>query len=220
MTYCQRGLISSGYSVILSDGSNNWTLLLTKNAIPNLYNSPHSPFSRTQQRSQSPSHLVLFWGMQMKQGKFFYHFNVAPFCCQEKWFSSFLKINHKRQCSLHTFWTDHTMDKVCSPLKGWGSQEGDSGQSTLGLLKGGRWQSLWLQTRSSSELLPQSVGTPHQHRIILMGTEKYCPEMVLPKHLERRHLPSRQGDSLSNAAISPTFCSHWILPSLSYLLGS
>lgn len=165
---------------------------------PNLHLNCHSPFSGTQQRNKSPFHLVLFWSMQIKEDKFFYHFNVAPLCCQKKWFSSFLKVNHKLQCSLYTYWAGKATNKVGSSLRG---GDGEEAKVVIlvtafwGLPRGGWKQSLSLQTRSISELLPQTVGTPHQHRIIFMGVEKYCWKLSsqapgeMPPHNQTMRFP-------------------------------
>lgn len=83
-----------GISHDLSDCSNKWrTQLLTKMSLPNLC----FPFSSPWWKNKIASHLVLFCSMQIKEDKFFYHFNVDPLCRQKKWFSSLLKISHKLQ---------------------------------------------------------------------------------------------------------------------------
>lgn len=62
-----------------------------------IYTSTVTSLSLVLGEKEIPSYLVLFCSMQIKEDKFFYHFDVAPLCCQKKWFSSLLKISHKLQ---------------------------------------------------------------------------------------------------------------------------
>ena len=139
--------------------------------LPNLYLNFHFPFSSPWWKNKIPSHLVLFCSMQIKEDKFFYHFDVATPSLLPKEMVFFPSENQSQTpVLLQTSWTHETTGQVGSILRGARRPRQWFWSWHSGLFLGAGHNNL-------SHFKPDPVLSfrpkLHQHRIIFMGAERY-----------------------------------------------